>query len=134
VSLNKRLPNFQLTNYTNSNRNISDVIKNKNTFLLFWSPEYVSEDYIASRINYLSDKYQNIQFIEIKMDGNFSQRIRKIDIKNQYYLKDDSKAHEFLTSKMPRSILVNQHGKVVNAYAAISSTNLNSYLTELNQN
>ena len=134
VSLNKRLPNFQLTNYTNSNRNISDVIKNKNTFLLFWSPEYVSEDYIASRINYLSDKYQNIQFIEIKMDGNFRQRIRKIDIKNQYYLKDDSKAHEFLTSKMPRSILVNQHGKVVNAYAAISSTNLNSYLTELNQN
>lgn len=134
IPLNKKLHNFQLTNYTNANKNISDIIKNKNTFLLFWSPEYVSQDYLATRMNYLSKKYPNIQFIQVKIDGNSEERIRKIDIKNQYYLKDDSDAHKFLTSKMPRTILVDKNGKVVNAYAAISSINLNSYLKELNDN
>jgi hypothetical protein len=85
-------------------------------------------------MNYLSNKYENIQFIQININDNSSKRIQKIDIKNQYYLKFDSEAHQFLTSKMPRSIMINQYGKVVNAYAAISSTNLNSYLKELNEN
>jgi hypothetical protein len=134
LPLNKKLPDFKLINHTNSNRNISDIIENKNTFLLFWSSEYVSQDYIATRMNYLSNKYENIQFIQININDNSSKRIQKIDIKNQYYLKFDSEAHQFLTSKMPRSIMINQYGKVVNAYAAISSTNLNSYLKELNEN
>lgn len=134
ISTKQKLPNFQVTNYTNTNHKILDIIKNKNTFLFFWSPEYVSESYIGTRMKYLSDNFKNINFIQVKIDGNTSDRIREIDIKNQYYLQSDSDAHQFLSSKMPRSILVNKKGKVINSYAAISSRNLKSYLKELNEN
>jgi hypothetical protein len=134
IPLHQKLPEFEITNYTNANQDVSDIIKNKNTFLLFWSPEYVSKEYLATRMNYLSNNYPNIQFIQVKIDGNSDDRIRKIDIKNQFYLKADSDAHQFLTSKMPRTVLIDKKGKVVNAYAAISSVNLISFLEELNQN
>ena len=85
-------------------------------------------------MNYLSNNYRNIKFIQVKIDGDHNDRIKRLDIKSQYYLKDNSDAHEFLTSKMPRAILVNKYGTVVNGYASISSKNLNSYLNELNKN
>lgn len=134
IPVNSKLPNFMVTNYSDSNHRISEVIKNRNAFLFFWSPEYVSRLYIARRMNYLSKAYPNIQFIQIKIDGNQNERIQKIDIKNQYYLQPDSDAHQFLSSKMPRSILIDKKGKVINAYGAISSVNLNGYLKELNEN
>ncbi|WP_397446689.1 TlpA family protein disulfide reductase [Polaribacter sp. R77954] len=134
VPTHKRLPNFKVTNYNNTTHEIAEIIKNKNTFLFFWSPEYVSQPYIIKRIKYLSNNYPNINFIQVKIDGVQGDRIQKIDIKNQYYLKSDSDAHQFLSSKMPRSILVNKQGKVVNAYATISSRNLNPFLKELNEN
>jgi hypothetical protein len=130
----KTLPNFKLTDYNGTNRKIFDVIKNKNTVLFFWSPKYVSHAYIVSRINGLSNNYPNIKFIQVKIDGNNNDRIRKLDIKNQYYLTSNSDAHQFLTSKMPRAILINKKGKVINGYASISSRNLNPYLKELNKN
>ncbi|WP_439132794.1 hypothetical protein [Polaribacter sp.] len=134
VPTHKKLPNFKITNYNNTSHDIFDVIKNKSTFLFFWSSEYVSKAYIGKRMSYLANNYPNINFIQVKIDGNTKDRIQKIDIKNQYYLNSDSKAHQFLSSKMPRSILVNKQGKVINAYATISSRNLNPYLKELNEN
>ena len=85
-----------------------------------------------SRINYLTNTYPNIQFIQINIDGSNSERIEKLDIKNQFYLADDSEAHAFLTSKMPRAILVNKKGNIINGYASISSYNVKPYLEELN--
>ncbi len=85
-------------------------------------------------MDYLSKKYNNIKFVQIKIDGNMNDKIDKLDIKNQFYLDDSCSAHDFLTSKMPRSILVNKQGKVVNGYASISSYNINQYLKELNKN
>tara|TARA_R110002126_G_scaffold87465_1_gene210477 strand:+ start:1891 stop:3282 length:1392 start_codon:yes stop_codon:yes gene_type:complete len=134
VSANKNLPNFNLTNYSNTDHKIFDIIRNNNTLLFFWDPNYVSHNYVVSRMNYLSNNYRNIKFIQVKIDGDHNDRIKRLDIKSQYYLKDNSDAHEFLTSKMPRAILVNKYGTVVNGYASISSKNLNSYLNELNKN
>ena len=131
---NKKIPDFQLTNYSNAKVNVSDITKNQNTLLFFWSPEYVSESYIESRVNYLSNSYPNIQFIQVKIDGDKEERITKLDIKTQFYLHNESEAHQFLTSKMPRSVLLDKKGKVVNGYASISSRNLNSFLKELNKN
>ena len=127
-----KLPNFSIFDYNNSEKSINDVIKNKNVFLFFWSNEYVSETYLVSRINYLTNTYPNIQFIQINIDGSNSERIEKLDIKNQFYLADDSEAHAFLTSKMPRAILVNKKGNIINGYASISSYNVKPYLEELN--
>lgn len=134
IQTNKQLPDFTITNYTNSKKSISEITKNKNVLLFFWSPEYVSESYIASRVNYLSNNYPNVQFIQVKIDGNKNNRIQKLDIKNQFYIDNESSAHKFLTSKMPRSILINKKGKVINGYASISSNNLKPYLKQLNEN
>jgi hypothetical protein len=130
----KTLPNFKLTDYTNTDKRIFDIIKNKNSVLFFWSPKYVSHPYIESRMTYLTNSYPNIKFIQVKIDGNNNDRIQKLDIKNQYYLTSNSDAHQFLTSKMPRTILIDKSGKVVNGYASIASKNLNPYLKELNKN
>jgi hypothetical protein len=134
IHTNKQLPDFTITNYANSKKSISEITKNKNALLFFWSPEFVSETYIVSRVNFLSNNYPNIKFIQLKIDGNKNKRIKKLDIKNQFYIYKQSTAHQFLTSKMPRSILINKKGKVINGYASISSNNLNPYLKELNEN
>ena len=133
IHLNSKLIDFSVNDYLHTPRSIHDLIGSKNAFLFFWSPEYVSESYLVSRINFLSNTYQNIIFIPIKIDGVKTERIEKLDIKSQFYLADDSLANQFLTSKMPRSILVNKQGKVMNGYASISSPNLDEYLINLNK-
>lgn len=133
ILLNSKLVEFSINDYLDTPRSIHNLIKGKNAFLFFWSPEYVSEPYLVSRINFLSNAYQNITFIPIKIDGLKTERIEKLDIKAQFYLADDSLANQFLTSKMPRSILVNKQGKVMNGYASISSPNLDEYLINLNK-
>jgi hypothetical protein len=133
IELNNELVEFNINDYLDSPRSIHSLIDGKNAFLFFWSPEYVSETYLVSRINFLVNTYQNITFIPIKIDGIKTERIEKLDIKSQYYLADDSKANTFLTSKMPRSILINKKGKVINGYASISSPNLDEYLENLNK-
>lgn len=132
VSRNKQIPNFKVTDYLNNKSDIKKLIKGENTFIFFWNDTYVSQSYLTSRINYLKNSYPNIHFILIKIDGKKSDRIETLDIKNQYYLDTQSEAHQFLTSKMPRSILINNDGKVVNGYASISSYNVKKYLEDLN--
>jgi hypothetical protein len=133
VIISESLPNFKITDYTNAQHSILEIIKNKSALLFFWSPEFISESYMASRFNYLSNTYPNIKFIEIKIDGDKNNRIQNLDIKNQFYLDEKSEAHHFLTSKMPRSILIDKKGHVVNGFASISSYNLNPFLSELNK-
>ena len=129
---NNKLPNFELSNYNGAVNNINDIIRGKNAFLFFWSKDYVSESYLVSRMNYLANTYPNITFVQVNIDGDSDERIEKLDIKSQYYLTKDSKAHVFLTSKMPRSILVNNKGTIINGYASISSYNVKPFLNQLN--
>ena len=127
----QKITNFKINDLNEGIQNIRDVIKNKNTFIFFWNPEYVTPIYISSRINYLSQKYPEIQFLQIKIDGNSQDRIHKLDIKNQYFITSKSEANNFLTSKMPRSILINKKGIITNGYASISSKKLHSELKNL---
>ncbi|NCT09215.1 MAG: hypothetical protein GW772_03925 [Flavobacteriia bacterium] len=133
VVASNQLQDFNINDYSNATLSIFDVIKQKNALLFFWSPEYVSESYIFSRMNFLSINYTNIIFIPVKIDGKKSERVESLDIKSQYYLPDDSKANDFLTCKMPRCILVDKKGKVMNGFASISSSNLSDYLEILNK-
>lgn len=128
----KKLPNFNLVDYTNVAHPIKDVIKNKNSVLYFWNPDNGSEWYIKSRMKFLGKKYPNLKFIQINFNGDVSKRIKNLDIKNQYYITKNSKAHDFLTSKMPRCVLINKDGKIINGFASISSYNLKPYLEKLN--
>jgi thiol-disulfide isomerase/thioredoxin len=133
VVMSEKLPDFKITDYTNAKHSISEIIKYKNAFLFFWSPEFVSENYMASRFKYLAKTYPNIKFIEIKIDRGKNDGIKNLDIKTQFYLDEKSNAHHFLSSKMPRSILIDRNGKVVNGFASISSYNLNPFLKKLDK-
>ena len=133
VVKDQNIKDFSVFDYTNSTRSITEVIKGKNTMLFFWNPEYYSKTYIASRIEQFSNTYPNIKFIQIKIDGDYKSTIRKIDVKNQFFIDKNSEAQTFLTSKMPRCILVNKKGKVTNGYASFSSYNINQYLKALNK-
>jgi hypothetical protein len=128
------MENFYIHDFTNASYPIQDVIQGKNTLLFFWSPKYVSKSYVGARINYLSNKYPNIQFLTFKIDGDSSDQINDLDIKKQFFIHPASSANSFLTSKMTRSMLVNKKGILTNGFASITSRNIYRQLDSLNTN
>jgi hypothetical protein len=133
VVKDQKIKDFNVIDFSNSSRSIQNIIKNKSAMLFFWNEEYYSENYIISRVKHFSNIYPNIKFILIKIDGNQRDRIKRLDIKNQFYIDSNSKAKTFLTSKMPRCILIDETGKVTNGYASFSSFNITPYLKALNE-
>jgi len=131
VKKGQRLTDFTITNYNNRHNSIKKLIKNKSTFLFFWNPVYVSPEYISSRINYLTQQFPQVQFIQIQINDNFNKIIPELDIKNQYFITPKSDANQFLTSKMPRGIILNNKGMITNGFASISSKNLQKELERL---
>ena len=133
VHKGQKMLDFTLTDLNKTEHRIKDLIKNKNAFLFFWNPEYVTPLYIYSRINYLSKRFPDVEFIQIKMDGNKIDKIYNLDIKNQFFITQTSEANKFLTSKMPRCIIINNKGIVTNGFASISSKKLHSELKALSK-
>ena len=125
------LNDFKIIDYNKSHKSIRRLIKNKKSVLYFWNPEYIGKDFIASRIQYLSEKYPDLKFIGVKIYDDNKERIFKLDIKSQYYLESNSKANSFLTSQLPRTILINKNGVVVNSYASLSSRKIFNQIEEL---
>ncbi|QTE22940.1 TlpA family protein disulfide reductase [Polaribacter cellanae] len=129
-----KVEGFTIFDFTKHPIKIEEIIKNKNTVLFFWNPEHASKEYIAPRIKYFQNNFPKLQFLIVKIDGNDKDRIEKLDIKEQYYINETSNANSFLTSKMPRTILINTNGIVENGYASISSPKIYNQLKELNKN
>jgi hypothetical protein len=123
-----------ITDYNKTQRSINKLINNKKSVLYFWNPKYMGKDFIASRIKYFSEKYPNLKFIGIKINGDNKDRIYKLDIKSQYYLESSSKANSFLTSQIPRTILINKKGVVINSYTSLSSRNIFKQIDRLANN
>ncbi|TMM31032.1 hypothetical protein FDT66_03430 [Polaribacter aestuariivivens] len=129
-----KLKGFPILDFTNHEIDIEEIIKDKKTVLYFWNPEYVSRNYIASKFKYFKNNYKNIQFLIVKIDGNNKDQINRIDIKDQYFINAENPANSFLTSKMPRTILINKNGIIENGFASISSPKIYTQLRELNKN
>ena len=128
----KMLPKFNVLNYNNAKLPISKVVKNKNCVLYFWNPKYNSSEYIASRVKYLTKKFPKLSFIGIRINSYKKNKpIKGIDIKNQYYIDSKSKANSFLSSKLPRTLLVNNKGKILNGFASINSSKIYKQLKYL---
>ncbi len=130
----KKIKNFRITDYNKTDRSIKSIIKGKNAVVYFWNPEYTSHEFIARRISFLSKKHPNVEFIGVLIDGDGTKRIKQLDIKSQYYLGPKSKANTFLTSKMPRTVLIDKKGMVTNGYASLNSRNIYDQIAELAKN
>lgn len=124
---------FSILDFTNQPIDIEDITINKNSVLLFWSKDYVSKAFVSSRIVLLQKKYPSLYFATIEIDGNNTNKINHIDIKNQFFINSKTLKNNFLSSKMNRTILINKNGIVENGYAAISSSNINKQLEKLSE-
>ena len=130
-----KLPAFNVLNYNNSTQSITKLTKNKNSVIYLWNPKYTSEEYLASRIKYLTTKFPKLNFIGVKVSSKENQNyIKGIDIKTQFYINNDNTANEFLTSRLTRTLLVNKKGVIVNGYASITSSKINKQLKTLQKN
>ena len=115
------LHDFKITDLNKTKRSIKTIIKDKNTVLFFWNPDYMSKEFIGSRVKFLSNKHPSLKFIGVKINGDPKDLMKELNINSQFYLELDSKANYFLTSRMPRTILINKNGEVTNGFASISS-------------
>ncbi|MFD2567883.1 hypothetical protein ACFSRZ_10905 [Pseudotenacibaculum haliotis] len=130
----KKIYNFKVKDYNKTDRSIKTLIKGKNVVLFFWNPDYVSREYVGARVKYLSREFPSVKFIGVKIDGDGKDRIKQLDIKTQYYVSPNSKANEFLSSKMPRTLLINKKGIITNGYAALSSRNIYGQIDKMIKN
>ncbi|WP_299665486.1 hypothetical protein [uncultured Polaribacter sp.] len=128
------LKDFTISDFTNQVLDIEDFVINKNSVLLFWNEKYISKAFIGSRIAYLQKRYPSLNFAVIEIDGNNTNRIKNIDIKNQYFINSQKLKNNFLSSKLHRTVLVDQNGIVVNGYASLSSLKIYHQLKELSKN
>jgi len=130
----EEMSDFNISDYNDNKYPIQKIIKGKNSFLFFWNPEHSSPKYISSRVKYLAKRFPKVEFIIIKTGIDSLKKIQKLDVKYQYYVDKESDANTFLTSKMPRTIMVNNKGIITNGYASISSSKIYTELKELVKN
>ena len=136
IATNEPLSDFNIVSYAQVPSTINELIKNKNAVVYFWSAAYMSADYLVSRIKFLENKHPDLLFIGINMQTSpqdlnlgFSDKLRNIN--HQYLLPKDSDAHQYLSSKYPRTILIDYNGLVKNAFINLDSKKLDSELEKL---
>lgn len=125
------IADFTIISASGLTNNSSDIIKNGKSLFYFRNPEHSSNDWVASRMNYFIRKYPNINFYVVNINSDDKNYIEKLDIKHQYYLSKDSKAHNFLTSKFSRIIIVNKNGVIENGFGGLSSEKIDKQLAKL---
>ncbi|MFD0993555.1 hypothetical protein [Tenacibaculum geojense] len=130
LNKNKQLPDFKMVSPQGAIENVSELAANKKTIIYFRNSKRSSKDWVAKRINYLVHNNPDKTFLVVNMDTK-KEYVPNLDIKLQYYLTSDSEAREFLTSKLPRVVLVDENGIVVNGFASLSSEKINSQIKEL---
>ena len=131
IEINKNTPNFTIASPDGSINSIHKLTENKKTLIYFKGKSRHSDDWLASRINYLSKKYPEIEFIVVNVDKNRDKYTNLLPIKQQFSLTKNSEANQFLNSKFPRAILVNEQGIVKNNFASLSSHTIVSQLADL---
>ncbi|WP_442266897.1 TlpA family protein disulfide reductase [Tenacibaculum sp. ZS6-P6] len=131
IPKNKHLPSFNLHTPQGSIENINNIIRGNSSVIYFRNKDYSSDKWVASRMNYLIEKNPEINFLVINFNHNNKKYIKNLNIQHQFYLDEKSDAHNFLSSKYPRTILVNKKGIVVNSFCALSSKKIEKQITEL---
>ncbi len=128
------LVDFEIIDYNKKTHSIKKIIRHKNSIIYFWSPKHTSNIYLSSRVNYLTKKFPKVNFVGVKITSTNSNPAKGIDIKNQFYIDQYSKANIFLTSKLPRTILVNKKGTLINSYTSINNHIIHKQIKELQKN
>lgn len=129
----KKLHNFEVLDYNKSSKSIASLVKGKNAVIYFWNPDIISREFLSSRVKYLTKKFPDVKFVGVRINGNGKDRLKQIDIKDQYYITKQHDATQFLSSELPRTLLVNRKGIITNGYASFSSQNIYSQVKDLSK-
>jgi hypothetical protein len=128
------LPSFELIDTTGETKDISKIIGGKNAVILFKDYKYASDEWIASRTNYLIKKNPDVSFVVVNLCSTSKRYTKKIAIKHQYTLPYKSNVCGFSSSSFPRMVLVDKNGVIKNGYTSLSSKNINSQISDLQKN
>ncbi|SNR32067.1 hypothetical protein SAMN06265371_101222 [Lutibacter agarilyticus] len=136
VENHQQLPNFNIVNYDNIGTDIHTIIKNKKSVIYFWSTEFMSTDYLVSRVRFLEKKYPKIQFIGIQMQPAYlnihnEPKLKNLNSSKQYKLTSNSYANNFLTSHYPRIIIIDDKKLVMNGFTYLDSKKLGQELNKI---
>jgi len=127
----EKLPSFSLVRANKKVVDIDNLTKNKKTVIYFKGKRRSSNEWLASRVDYLMAKNRDTQFLIVNVDDTRDTFIKKLDIKHQYSLEEKSEAHKFLNCQYPRVILVNEDGIIENSFAALSSDKIEKQIAGL---
>ncbi|CAM1368325.1 hypothetical protein [Tenacibaculum xiamenense] len=128
----EKLPNFLMEAPTGNWLSVKEVIKRKKSIVFFNNSEYFSDHSVSKRFNFLKKQFPEINFVLIQQNkGNSDRYVKGIDIKYQYKLIEESKAHNFLTSEFPRLMVVNRKGIVLNDFSSIFAFDIESQIEDL---
>ena len=136
ISQEEPLKDFEIISHKNTSMTINEIIKNKNAVIYFWSLDDMSSEYLVKRIKFLEKRFPDLLFIGINMQNTpqdlmKESNLKLLDLNNQYQLSKDSYAYNYLSSKLPRTILVDDAGIVKNGFTNLDSRNLDSELNKL---
>lgn len=128
-----KMTHFKVIDYAGVTKDISLLIKNKNAVIYFRNPEHFSDEWVTSRLNYLINNNKNTSFFVINITDDKDYRVKNLDIKYQYQTPKQGSVNQFITSKYPRAVLVNNKGVIVNGFGALSSRKINEQIASLNK-
>ena len=129
-----KLPSFNLVNAKGEEKNISKIVSDKNTVILFKDYKHASDEWIASRTNYLIRNNPDVNFVVVNLCNSSKRYTKNIDIKHQYTLPKKSALCEFSSSKFPRVVLIDNKGVIKNGYTSLSSKRINLEVSNLQKN
>lgn len=128
---NKKLPDFLVKDLAGNTHNITDIIKNQKALIYFRNPETSPYKWITSKFETLSKENPDIFFYVINHYESDTAHIKSINSINQFTLTPNSKAKNFLTDELPRTILIDKKGIVFNGFCSISSNEINIQVSNL---
>ncbi len=131
---NDPIDNFEVTTLTNYKTDIKTIIKDRKTVIYFWSPEMINSEMLVKRVKSLKQNHPSILFVGINMEPSENGSRANQFLDNQYLLTEDSHANSFLTSKEPRTILVDDNGVISNSFTYLSSQHIEKQLKKLEDN
>ncbi len=134
--LNKgeKLPSFDLIDATGELKDIAKITKGKSAVILFKNYKQASDEWVSSRINFLTKKNPNVAFVVVNLCTTSKRYTKNIDIKYQYTLPNKSNVCDFSSSKFPRMVLVDKKGIIQNGYTSLSAKDINLQISDLQKN
>lgn len=127
MPINSDFPVLTFTDNFGKKTTSNLVINNQPTLFYFWLNEKNSQEFVNKRVNFLSRKFPEIQFIGVSKDKDFHNNMSAF--KKQFFM--DNSSTNLFSEDFPRTILVDRKGKIVENYAFISDYRIESVLESM---